>query len=108
MFSQAEIKKLFEPYTFIAFYTDRVPNEFYAPALRNNFKDLSRQRTDAETNLEFLRRAFGTIQLPLYVVLEPRTDGKVDVVGVYAEGLINNVSQFAEFLRNPKGGAIGT
>lgn len=101
MFSQTEIKKLFEPYIFVAFYTDRVPNEFYAPELRSKFQDLSRPMADADANLEFLRRAFGTIQLPLYVVLEPRLDEKVEVVGIYSEGLINNVSQFAEFLRNP-------
>lgn len=106
MFSQPEIKRLFEPYTFVQLYTDRVPNEFYAPEVRARFgKSLSRQIDDAEVaNAGFLRKVFGSIQLPLYVILEPRLDSeRIDVIGIYDEGLINNVNAFASFLRKPEG-----
>ena len=44
---------------------------------------------------------FGTQQLPLYVILDPQADGKVNVVGVYDEGVINDVPRFVEFLKKP-------
>lgn len=104
MFSQPEIKRLFEPYVFVQLYTDRVPTEFYAPAVRAKFGgSLSRPIEDAEVaNAGFLRKVFGTIQLPLYAILEPRADDDhIDVVAIYNEGVINNVNAFADFLRLP-------
>ena len=39
-------------------------------------------------------------QLPLYIVLLPRvSDNKVQVIGVYPEGKINNPDEFAAFLK---------
>jgi len=107
VFSQPEIKKLFEPYLFVQLYTDRVPNEFYAPGVRSKFAgSLSRQIDDAEVaNAGFLQKVFGTIQLPLYAILEPRADDdRIDVVAIYNEGVINNVNAFADFLRKPQEG----
>ncbi len=109
MFSQPEIKRLFEAYIFVQLYTDRVPNEFYAPELRARFaKSLRRQIDDAEVaNAGFLRKVFGSIQLPLYVILEPRLDSeRIDIIGIYDEGLINNVNAFASFLRKPEGDTV--
>lgn len=109
MFSQPEIKRLLEPYIVVQLYTDRVPNEFYAPEVRAHFaKGLRRQIDDAEiANAGFLRRVFGSIQLPLYVILEPRPDSeRIDVIGIYDEGLINNVNAFASFLRTPQESAV--
>jgi hypothetical protein len=105
VFSQPEIKKLFEPYLFVQLYTDRVPNEFYAPALRAKFGgSLSRQIEDAEVaNAGFIQKVFGTIQLPLYAILEPSADDdRIDVIAIYNEGVINNVNAFADFLRQPQ------
>ena len=48
------------------------------------------------------QKAFNELQLPLYVVLEPGVDGKINVLGRYDEGRINNEAAFAEFLRDPK------
>lgn len=85
-------------------YTDRVPNEFYSSELRAQFgSDTVRQKTDAKlVNDAFLKKAFNTAQLPLYVVLEPNIDERIDVIGIYAEGRIIDVKGFAEFLQNPK------
>ena len=108
MFSQPEIKKLFEPYAVVQMYTDRVPNEFYSGELQSKFgKSLARQIDDAMTNNEFLKKKFGTIELPFYVILEPRKDGdKLDVVGTF-QGLIRNQPDFAQFLRKPGGEMVG-
>ncbi len=105
MFSRPDIKPLFQPYLFVQLYTDIVPDEFYAPEVRAKFgSSVERQEADAkDVNFEFLRKVFNNAQLPLYVILEPRLEDQVDVIAVYSEGLINNVNQFAEFLRNPDG-----
>ncbi|HEY1379922.1 MAG TPA: cytochrome c biogenesis protein CcdA [Gemmataceae bacterium] len=96
VFSQAEVKALFRPYRLVQMYTDEVPAEFYP------VKPPDRQRTaEAAANLAFQERKFGTEQLPLYVILEPEPGGAVRVVDVYDEGKINNVAEFAEFLRRP-------
>ena len=100
MFSQPEIRRLFEPFVFVQLYTDRVPNEFYTPALRSTFgNSVSRQKDDAAANLGFLNKVFDSIELPLYIVLEPRVDNdRIDVVGTF-QGLITDVGAFANFLQ---------
>ncbi|HWY86643.1 MAG TPA: cytochrome c biogenesis protein CcdA, partial [Gemmataceae bacterium] len=104
VFSKSEFQKLFQNYIVAQIYTDVVPADLYSPELRAKFDDDS-SRLDADAlqvNQIFEKKAFGTTQLPLYVVLEPQTDGKIAVLGPYGEGLINNEAAFAEFLRDPK------
>lgn len=102
MFSKPEFKELLGAYNLVQLYTDQVPNEFYAPPVRDRFgNDLVRQKEDALTNQWFQLTAFSNEQLPLYVILEPLADGKVEVVGIYDEAKINNERGFAEFLRKP-------
>jgi len=52
-------------------------------------------------NLWFQREAFDTEQLPLYVILEPRPDGRIAVVDMYGEGKISDEAGFAQFLKKP-------
>ena len=54
-----------------------------------------------EANLWFQKEAFGTEQLPLYVILEPLPGGRVRVVDRYDEGKINDEGAFAAFLKKP-------
>src|SRR5262249_35257296 len=96
VFTKDEIKQLFKKYRLVQLYTDTVPPEYYPKP-----PTLDRREADAAANLWFQRKAFGTEQLPLYVILEPQTNGKIDVVGRYDEGKINNVEAFTEFLRKP-------
>jgi hypothetical protein len=101
VFSQPDIRPLFEPYLFVQLYTDRVPDEFYAPAVRAKFRgSLDRQIDDAVLgNQGFLEKVFETIELPLYVIIEPRVDDdRIDVIAFY-QGLITNTTAFADFLR---------
>jgi hypothetical protein len=110
VFSKANVKSLFQPYTLVQLYTDKVPAEFYAPEVRAQLaKETSRQIMDAkEVNLPFQRDTFGTEQLPLYVILEPLLDGNIRVLAHYDEGKINDVEGFTRFLRTPhesEGGA---
>jgi thiol:disulfide interchange protein DsbD len=99
VFSKSEIRKLFEQYILVQLFTDRVPNEFYAPEDQN---DRARQIFDAQdVNLEFQRKAFNDEKLPLYVILEPVDENTILFFGPYREGKINDVTGFAEFLRSP-------
>ena len=88
-------------------YTDKVPNGLYPPELRDRFGgDVTRQRADASANLAFEKKAFGSEQLPLYVILDPAPsgdDGKIAVVAIYPEGKISDTSAFVEFLKEPLG-----
>jgi hypothetical protein len=100
VFSKPEVQKWFKPYLIVQLYTDIVPAEFYAPPIAS---DVRRREADAQDiNVAFMQRAFDSLQLPLYVILEPTADGRVDVVGAYAEGRIMDEPAFIEFLKNPK------
>jgi thiol:disulfide interchange protein DsbD len=91
------VKDSLKKYTLVQMYTDWVPEQFYhSPPDREE-----RQAEAKEANLRFQREAFGTEQLPLYVIFEPLANGKARVVGVYREGKINDVAQFTDFVKKP-------
>lgn len=100
VFSKPAVAKLFDPYVVVKMYTDVVPKYFYdRDALA---RDPERARIDAQkVNLAFQKHYFGGEQLPQYVILEPEPGGKVRVVAMYREGLINNVDEFGRFLKDP-------
>lgn len=105
VFNQPEIEQLFKSYELVRMYTDKVPDDYYPTSVRSTFKGSTvQQRGDAELNRHFQGQAFGSIQLPLYVILKPTAEGPIEVVGVYSEGKINNVGAFAEFLKKPLDG----
>lgn len=109
VFPKPEIRELFRNYELVQLYTDRVPSAAYPPQLRGPFgKDTAFQRDLAAINLEFQRSAFNNEQLPLYVILEPLPDGKIQVLGTYDEGKINNEQAFTQFLREPQAAATPT
>ncbi len=96
VFSQAEFKDLLAKFTRVQLYTDTVDAGFYDGAV-----DLARQDADAAVNAKFEKESFAAEQLPLYVILKPEAGGKTSVAGVYAEGKINNVNEFRDFLKKP-------
>lgn len=100
VFTKPQIKELFRPYKLVQLYTDKVPEDLYAAGLREKLNGTSRQWADGAANNWFQREAFGSEQLPLYVILKPN-DARVEVVGIYDEGKINDVAAFEEFLRKP-------
>ena len=57
--------------------------------------------------IKFFNQAFGALdvfgseQLPLYVILKPKSDDTIEVVGIYSEGKINDVEGFKKFLADP-------
>jgi thiol:disulfide interchange protein DsbD len=104
VFSKEEFTDLLGKYKLVQLYTDEIPDDFYAPAIRSQLReDGQRQSTDARLNLKFQADAFNNTQLPLYVILEPLADGKVQVVKSYREGKINDEKGFAQFLKDPLG-----
>lgn len=102
VFPRYDIDQALRQFELVQLYTDKVPNKYYPPQVLEALgPGVARQRADAKVNLEFQREAFGTEQLPLYVILEPLADGRVAVRGVYSEGKINDEAAFARFLRQP-------
>jgi thiol:disulfide interchange protein DsbD len=102
VFPKPEIKRLLNQYSLVQLYTDKVPNKYYSPEQRTAFgNSTKRQRDDAKQNLDFQRQKFNTEQLPLYVILRPRSDKNYDIVSSYDEGKINDEEGFARFLREP-------
>lgn len=96
VFPRPEIAELLKQYSLVQMYTDEVPEEFYMVP-----PDVTQRDAEAAANIAFQERAFGTQQLPLYVILAPQVDGKVRVVGIYDEGKINDIPRFTEFLSSP-------
>lgn len=62
--------------------------------------------TEGDANKEFQKQAFGTIELPLYVIVEPLPDGRIKRWGQMG-GKINSVESFAEFLSTPLAAPAG-
>src|SRR5262249_57772493 len=90
-------------YQLVEMYTDKVPPNFYPPDVN---ADVKRLRADADVNLAFQKKAFDTEQLPLYVILDPIPNGdpsKIEVVKIYSEGKINDLTAFHQFLKEPLG-----
>ncbi len=96
VFTRRDVGELLRRYELVQMYTDGVPVAFY----RSPPADGQRQ-AEALANRAFKERAFGTEQLPRYVVFAPTPDGRVKVAGVYDEGKINDPDRFADFLRQP-------
>lgn len=95
IFTRVKIDQLLRKYKMASMYTDTIPADFYTtpPSIRD-------RNQEATANLKFQKDAFGTEQLPLYVIFEPTANG-VRVVDVYSEGKINNKEAFIEFLKKP-------
>jgi len=92
VFSKRDVKELFTKYVLVQLYTDAVPPH-YLPT------------TTADENRKLQREVFKDIQLPLYAIVRPLSDGKFEVVGKYDEGLINDVEAFKDFLKKPQAAA---
>lgn len=100
VFTREEIQQLFKRFHLVQLYTDQVPDELYRGNLQKGAQRQERLASDAEVNKWFEDAAFGSNQLPLYVILEP-LDREIRCVGVYDEGKINDVAAFTEFLKKP-------
>jgi thiol:disulfide interchange protein DsbD len=102
VFSKPEVRDLFAKYHRVQLFNDKVPDKYYSPILRTQFgNSVVRQKQDAEVNFNFEAKGFDTTQLPLYVILEPRPDGKVAILAKYEEGKINDEAGFIKFLSDP-------
>ena len=96
VFPLKDVDPLLRKYKLASMYTDTIPAEFYTVAPSS-----SDRVAEATANLRFQKDAFGTEQLPLYVIFELLPGMGVRVVDVYAEGKINNRAAFVEFLKKP-------
>jgi thiol:disulfide interchange protein len=96
VFVKENVKELFQKYHLVQLYTDWVPEPFYESP-----PDREDRENHASAVKKFQQKGFGTSQLPLYVILKPLPDGKIERVGVYAEGKINDEAGFVAFLKKP-------
>jgi thiol:disulfide interchange protein DsbD len=101
VFTKTQISRLFDDYLVVKLFTDTVPPDYYAADVRAELARDNRSVQDAKVNLWFQKRIFDDERLPLYAIVEPLSNGKIRVVGVYDESRINNEQLFAEFLRHP-------
>jgi thiol:disulfide interchange protein DsbD len=98
VFPRPEVRDRLQRFSLVELYTDEVPASFYTTPPADDLRT-----EEARANQDFQEAAFGTRQLPLYVILEPTADGGVRVVGIYDEGKINDVPAFVAFLKNALG-----
>jgi thiol:disulfide interchange protein DsbD len=96
VFTKPEVQALMQRYRLVQLYTDTVPESLYETAPSGD-----KREADGDANRAFQEKYFGTLQLPLYAILKPEAGGKGTVLGVYAEGKINRVDLFTDFLRKP-------
>jgi hypothetical protein len=87
VFSQTTVKESLNRYTLVELYADKVPPEYQGIS-------------DAEANRQ-LQIKFGSTQLPFYVILKPLGNGAYEKLSAYAEGKINDVPGFVQFLQRP-------
>jgi len=80
------VKELLSQYVLVQLYTDVIPQK-YQPT------------TSTEENKEFMQSHFGTLELPLYVILKPE-GGRWELIDKTG-GKINSVESFKDFLRKP-------
>jgi hypothetical protein len=106
VFSQPKFKELLQRYKLVQLYTDHIPLNYYAPALRSKLEDSDRVFDDAAVNSKFQYDAVKPATLPLYVILEPLEDGAIKVVSKNEKGKINDEAEFAKFLSDPLGPAV--
>ena len=100
VFPIKDVHELLKKFVLVQLYTDRVPDKLYSPEERSAFQgSATKQRADANKNLDFQKLKFNTEQLPLYVVVKPDANSFVEVAR-YDEGKINDVSAFVKFLRS--------
>ncbi len=96
VFPLPAVSELLRKYALVKLYTDEVPAHYYTSPPTRELRN-----AEARANQNFQDSRFGTLQLPLYVILDPQADGRVLVRGVYDEGKINAVPRFVEFLTIP-------
>ena len=86
MFSQPQVEELFKKFVTVRLHTDKVPAGV--------------PQVPSAAGAQGLRdEKFGNIALPYYVVV--RVKGKtLERVGFYDKGVINDPSEFVEFLQS--------
>jgi thiol:disulfide interchange protein DsbD len=108
VFKRAEVKAAFQKYFGVEVYTDNVPLELFAPAMRAEItKGAVRTTQYADLNGTFQNGVFSEITLPFYAILEPQQDGRIRIVDVYGEGKVNNESEFIRFVTGERAAEIG-
>lgn len=95
VFPRQSVQESLKNYARVQLYGDTMPPEAYSQVISSTDRTI-----EADANVEFQEKAFGTRSRPTYIILEPRADGTIRVIGK-REGAINDAADFAEFLRKP-------
>jgi hypothetical protein len=94
--SREKVRNRLKQFVLVQLYVDVVPDKFYreAPADKES-------EADGESNYEFERKHFETMQVPLYVIVKPKAGDSFDVAAAYDEGKITDENAFVGFLDKP-------
>jgi thiol:disulfide interchange protein DsbD len=94
IFTRPEVKEELKQFEGVQLYTDEVPASSYSSDPGPQARAL-----EGQANRDFQVAAFRDSALPLYAVLMPRANGRVEILGVYPEGKINAPEKFVQYLR---------
>ncbi len=94
-FPDATVKSALDGYILLMVYIDRVPDQFYRR--KPEWEDA---RKDGEDNQKFQVKHFQDLVIPLYAVVQPKSEEDFEIIGRYA-GRIVDVDTFVRFLRDP-------
>jgi thiol:disulfide interchange protein DsbD len=96
VFPMPAVRVELEKFERVQLYTDEVPESAYASDPGHLERVL-----EARANDKFKFDVFRDQRLPLYAVFVPRvSDGKLELLGVYPEGKINDPAAFVKFLKD--------
>lgn len=102
VFPRPDVRGLLGQFEKVQLYTDAVPAAAYATPPADEDRE-----AEATANRDFQQKVFRDIKLPLYAVLRTTAEGKVELLGVYDEGKINDPARFAAFLKGALEAAKG-
>lgn len=101
IFSQNDVKEVFDQYVLLKLYTDTVPLIYYpSDKLANITLDI--QEEDGKKNRLFENERFKTPELPFYAVIEPDGDD-FKIIKKLSVGLIQDKAPFLKDLRDNVG-----
>jgi hypothetical protein len=97
VFREQVVKSGLRRYVLVKLYIDYVPDAYY-----QHKPTLEDRRKDGMANMTFEQQQFNTCEEPMYAVLQPKRNGKFEVVGLFREGRITDSARFVGFLRDPR------
>ncbi|HZZ81976.1 MAG TPA: hypothetical protein VFE62_25985 [Gemmataceae bacterium] len=94
-FREPRVRTAMKRYLLVMLHVDWVPPAFLLTPTHGELRKVG------EANLKFEQVRFGTLQEPLYAVLQPTGDGDFHVVGIHDQVCLRDTERFESFLHYP-------